>query len=395
MKLDKKQSKFRFFILLLVGLGLFITAGSVAAGMHMRDRENRHTLEEGATLDGPGFFSGDLIQIDGTVDGTTFAAGEEIRVNGDINGSLFAAGQRIIITGVVNGNIYGAGEVIELSGQSEGEVFLAGETVTIDEGAEIGRDAFAAGLYVNVNGPVPRHLYTAGERVTVNSLIGGNAAVTAERVILTDSAEVDGDLDYDSPNEADTSLGATVAGQTNWTQTEGWNRRTLSQQTRWILTFFWVLWSILSTLVVWFVIRLISKEFWVNTVWPIADQPLKTVKTGLLGLIATPFVAGLLLLTVIGIPMGLILFTLYGLALYFATIIVALFIGALLFRLAGRTEGNNEFLVLLIGVLILEILKIIPVVNLIVWLVVAVIGLGALIISRRENNKPADIFADY
>lgn len=395
-KTSKKLVGLRIFTVLLIVLGLLTLAGSASAGMHRYNRENRHTLEAGATLDGPGFFTGNLIQIDGTVDGVTFAAGEEIRVNGDINGALFAAGQRIVISGEVNGNIYGAGEVIEMNGQSEGEVFLAGETVSIDEEAEIGRDAFTAAMNVRIHGSIPRHLFSAGETVILNGAIGGNAQVTTEQLSLNDSATIEGDLVYDSPNEAEVASGAEVAGQTDWTQTESWNmRRPISRQARWFLSFIWVLWSILSTLVVWFVIKLISKDFWVDTVWPIADESLKTIGTGLLGLILTPFLAGILMVTVIGIPMGIILFMLYGIALYMAKIILALFIGGSLFRLMGRTEGNNEFLIVLIGIVILDILMIIPILNFITGLIVAVLGLGALILSRRDGYKRTDRFAEY
>ncbi|MCC5896242.1 MAG: polymer-forming cytoskeletal protein [Alkalibacterium sp.] len=392
----KKLKSLRIVTVMLVLLGMLVLAGSVSAGMHMRDRENRHTLEEGSALDGPGFFTGDVIRIDGSVDGVAFAAGEDIRVNGDINGSLFVAGQRIVISGEVNGNIFGAGETIEMNGQSEGEVFLAGETVSIAESAQIGRDAFTAAMRVIIDGAVPRHLFSAGETVRVNGSVGGNANLASESVILDDSTVIEGDLIYDSPNEAQIAPGANVAGQTDWRQTEPWNMgRTLSQQTRWLLIFFWVLFSVLSALVVWFIIKLISKDFWIDTVWPIADRPLKTVGTGLVSLIITPFIAGILMVTIVGIPMGIILFMLYAIALYVAKIIVGLFVGASLFRLFGRTEGNNEFLLVLIGVVILDLLMIIPILNLVTWLVIAVFGLGALFLSRREGHRHVERFEDY
>ncbi|TVP90687.1 bactofilin family protein [Alkalibacterium sp.] len=389
----KNEGRHRFILLfsaLLVLIGLITFAGVVSANTHFGHRGSMQRLDEGEIIDGPAVFTGTNISIDGAIEGTAFAIGEDIRVNGDINGSLFALGQRLFIAGEVTGNIYGAAEIVVMNGQNESEVFLAGESVVIEEQAEIGRDLFAAGINIRVEGEVPRHLYAAGESVLLTHSIGGDVFAAIEQLTLTDDAVIEGNLSYDSPNEAQIPTGATVAGQADWTETDSWNvrrtmHRTMSTQTRWLLRFLWVVGNILSALLVWLIFKLISRDFWVDTIWPIADQPLKTLGTGLLLLLLTPLVAGLLMITLIGIPIGGILLLLYGISLYLSKIILALFIGASLFRLFNRTEGNNEFLLVLSGLIILEILLVISVLNAITALVIAVTGLGALLLSRRNG----------
>ncbi|GAB2485785.1 hypothetical protein GCM10008929_08210 [Alkalibacterium psychrotolerans] len=379
------------FTVLIALLGLLIFTGVVSANAHFGNRGSMQTLEEESTVEGPAVFTGNTIVIDGTVEGTAFAIGEEIRVNGDINGSFFALGQRLFVAGEVTGNVYGAAEIVIMNGQNDSDVFLAGESLAIEGEAGVGRDLFAAGMRVRIEGAVPRHTFAAGESVLLANSIGGDAQVAAEQLILSEDAVVEGDLSYDSPNEAQIPEGATVAGETDWTETDSWNvrrnmHRTMSTQTRWLLRVIWIIGNILSALLVWLIFKLVSANFWVDTIWPIADKPLKTAGTGLLLLVFTPFAAGLLMITLIGIPIGGIILLLYGIALYLSKIILALFIGASLFRLGKRTEENSEFLPVLTGLVIIEILLVINIVNAITAVVIAVTGLGALLLSRRNGT---------
>lgn len=390
-----EKSYKQLFAVLIAFFGVFIFTEIAAEGAHFGNRGSIQTLEEDAVVEGPAVFTGSDILIDGTVEGTAFVIGEEVRVNGDINGSLFVLGQRIFISGEVSGNIYGAAETVIMNGQNDSEVFLAGESLVVEESAEVGRDLFAAGMRVRVEGAVPRHLFAAGETLLLANSIGGDAQVAAEQLILNNNAEIAGDLSYDSPNEAQISEEATVAGQTDWTETDSWNMRrnmhgVMSTQTRWVLRVLWVIGNILSALLVWLIVKLFSKDFWVNTIWPIADMPLKTIGVGLLALLVTPLAAGLLMITLIGIPVGGIMLLLYGIALYLSKIILALFIGASLFRLFNRMDDNREFLLVFIGLLILEILLVIPMINVVTAIVIAVTGLGSLLLSRRDTNRQVD-----
>lgn len=381
----KNSKVLRWAVLLFFLIGLVTITSSVQASMRMGRDHDRQSLEQGSTIEGPGFFSGDFVQIDGDVNGTTFAAGDQIEVNGDINGSLFVAGDLVQVNGNVTGNIYGAGRRIVMRGQNDGDVFFAGETVTIEQDAQIGRDAFLAGMTVLIDGEIPRHLLSAGEMITLNGTVGGDATLNTEELTLSDSAAIEGDLTYESPQEANMSPGATVAGQTDYSQRTRMDRQwDITRRDRWVLRALLALWSFLSALVVWLVIKLISPHFWVNNARTISNELLKVGGFGLLALIGTPFLVILLMITVIGIPMGIILALLYGIALYISRIIVGLYIAASLFKLFGKPDFSNEFVLVLVGVFLLELLMLIPYVGWIFGMIVAIFGLGALILSDRQ-----------
>ena len=394
-----KMTRFSGITILTLFIMLFIAlAGTVSARPYMYNRQAMHSLDQDSSIDGPGFFSGDIVQIDGDVNGTTFAAGDQIQINGDINGSLFVAGETVQINGTVYGNIYGVAQRIQMNGQNNGDVFLAGQTTTIDSGAQVGRDLFLAGLNVRLNGDVPRHFYGAGQYVDVNATIAGNAIIDAEEVTLSDSAVIQGDLEYRSPEEADLSPNATVAGQTDYTQRDTWDMRgtmqwNLTGQQRWTARVLFALWSFLSALVVWLGIRLLKPHFWLKNTLPLSTQPLKSMGFGLLALIATPFVIILLMVTIIGIPMGIILALLYGIALYISKIIVGLFIGTLLLKNVEIENFGKEFLLVLLGLFILELLMLIPYLGWIIGFIIAIAGLGPCCspVVSQKNRRPRNI----
>lgn len=382
--------------LLTAVIGLAVFARHVSARTHMADRFSRQTLEQEEIIEGPGWFTGDVIQIDGEVQGTTFAAGEQIIINGRIDGALFAAGQRVLINGEVTGNIYGAGELVRFEGDAEREVFLAGETVVIEEGAVVGRDGYAAGMNVIMNGDVARHLMGAGETVIINGSVSGDADLRVESLTLNNTSEIGGDLTYESPTEASIASDAVISGETDWTESEVWQRGPrLTPQSRLLLRGIFLIWSLLSALVVWLIIRLVSPLFWEERIRPVESQALKTVGAGGLVLFGIPVLSLLLMITVIGIPMGVILLIVYGLTLYLARIVTAVLIGNMIIRRVGQLTFWTELLQVLIGLLIIEILSLIPVVNILVGLVVVVIGLGAISLSIRRSKRQPDQYPEY
>ena len=93
-----------FWSINLLFLAILLGFSGVASATTM-NAENLDTLAAGETIEGPGFFAGNVVKVDGNVEGTTFVSGQDVRINGNINGDLFVAAQSITINGTVIGNI--------------------------------------------------------------------------------------------------------------------------------------------------------------------------------------------------------------------------------------------------------------------------------------------------
>lgn len=364
----------------------------VFASSNMDFDEARDTLPQGETVEGPGFFAGDHVRVDGTVNGTAFVAGSNVEVNGTINGDLFVAGQNLIITGEVTGNIYSAGMNIRMEGEVGQDAFLAGQTLTVVEEATLARDLFMAGNSLLMEGDVQRHMYGAGESIALAGTIGGDATFGVNDLTLEETAVINGDLTYESEREADIAAGATVAGETDFRRVERQrdNRMPMSWEQNLTARIFGFLWSVLSALLVWFLVKMWRPVWWERTARPLLERPLPAIGIGLLALLLTPLLFILLMITVIGIPLGFILLAVFSILLYLAKIIVAV---ALAMWVDGRTRWTERqrggWLVLLMLV-VLGLLGMIPVINFFVGFLVVIAGLGAFILShyRSEPRRP-------
>ena len=120
---------------------------------------------------------------------------------------------------------------------------------------------------------------------------------------------------------------------------------------------------------------------------------------GIVFLIVVPIVSVLVMITVIGIPLGLIALLLYGIALFSAQVFVGMTLGRLI--LSFFSDGNRrmiQFLGLLLGLLILFGVSFIPYFGPWAPLVVIILGLGGLMLAigrlrhdqARGSAQPAE-----
>jgi len=337
-------------------------------------------LQEGQTAKGPGFYAGKIVRLDGGVDGTAFAAGQEVTINGDIKGDLFAAGQEVTINGNVNGNLYAAGQNIRIKGQVTGDAFVAGEKAEAAKEAVFSRDMIVFAANVIQSGRVERQLFADSHYAVINGSIGDNARLAADNLEVQDTAEIKGKLVYLSPNQAAVSEKAKIGGGAEWKKVvprgkEQRQEHTLAGELLGLII------GIAGALLVWFIVTAWKPDFWAALAKPISDEPVKTMGIGALALILAPVLAVILMATVIGLPVGLLLFLVYGFALYLAKIIVAVFVGSLL---AGRFNWpvlHKGVWLVLLGLAIIAVLTRIPFAGFLFTLVTVFWGLGAITLA--------------
>jgi hypothetical protein len=104
---------------------------------------------------------------------------------------------------------------------------------------------------------------------------------------------------------------------------------------------------------------------------------------GMLALVATPIIAVLACITVIGIPVGAIALMAWCAGVYLAKVVVAQLIGSRL--LDAVAEREEHFAVsLLVGLLILTFVSNLPFVGGLIGFVVTVVGLGLLVLFVHD-----------
>ncbi|MEQ8156650.1 MAG: polymer-forming cytoskeletal protein [Clostridiaceae bacterium] len=371
----------RILLMMIMFLFMIVLSGSLTSAK-AATIEPTDVLNSGQIVDGPGFFAGEQVRVDGTVNGTTFAFGQEVRIDGIINGDLIVAAQRVTINGKVNGNIYSAGQDLSIGTKSAGDVFFAGERVDIGKETVIGRDLFAAGSAVSLNGNVQREFFGAGSDIAISGSVGRDVNLDVDNFTLKEGAVINGDLSYEGPNEASIANGSKINGKTDWQyKTTDTNKEivTPGNFTKDLLM------TVASALLIWFLVIIWRPHFWSHNARMISERPFKTLGVGLLALIVTPILVIISWITVVGLPLGMILGAVYGIVLYLSKIIVAVFAGLLLAKRFSWAEKYKGILPVLLALIILELLLKVSVLGVIIWFAITFAGLGSFVLA---NYKP-------
>ncbi len=140
-------------------------------------------------------FSGDEQNISGEYDSTVFLAGENPNSAADVKGILFEAGNTVTSAGFSE-YAFVAGNTVSFAGENSGDAFVGGNAVSFS--GSCGRDLAIAGNSVDIRGSVGRDLLAGGRSVSISGHVGGDVTLAAEEIRISDNAEIEGILRYNS-----------------------------------------------------------------------------------------------------------------------------------------------------------------------------------------------------
>ena len=324
------------------------------------------------------YLFGTTITVNGIVNGDLFAAGNLLTVNGVVNGNVFLLGQEVIVNGTVSRGARITANSVTLSGSIGEDLLLLGNSTGIHGGATIGRDLIATVSSLTLDGTVQRRFAGNAQTVTLNGSVGSNVDVGVDDLTITEDASIGGDLTYRSDKMAEIAGGADIGGDVNHEMAAEAEIETGFS----IGSFVPSIIGLIMTAVYGTALLLIFPRLTVTASNQLLEKPLMSIGMGIVFLIVVPIVSVLVMITVIGIPLGLIALLLYGIALFSAQVFVGMTLGRLI--LSFFSDGNRrmiQFLGLLLGLLILFGISFIPYFGPWAPLVVIVLGLGGLMLA--------------
>ncbi|MFC1904917.1 hypothetical protein ACFLXT_04060 [Chloroflexota bacterium] len=340
--------------------------------------EDTVIVASGDVIDDDLYVAGKRIVINGTINGDVFAGGDTINVNGKINGSIIAVGSTININGKVTHAVRVAGSNVLISGNVGGDLLVAGGQVDIANTATIGRDLVFGTGNIQINAPIGDDVKGGGGEVAINNEVGGNVELGVDKLVIDSTANIGGDLIYVSENEANIQSGAKIGGTTTHKVPE------VKEPVAPTLGIWGKVIAFLMTLLAGTVIILIAPQRATAIATSIRRKPWFSLGWGAIILFATPIAVIVTFITVIGVPVGLIGLTLYGIAIYLSQIAVGLFIGYWIIGYFSKVESRGILIgALALGFAILTLLKLIPYVGFPLWLATALFGIGAMTLSQK------------
>lgn len=312
----------------LAGCSAALTA---ALTLHSVDAEEIAVPANRAVMIDEDYFSiGANPELDKRVDGDAFLAGGRVAMRGPVKGDVVLAGGDAIVTDTVAQDLYAAGGSVALSGQVVGNARLAGAHVTISPRGGVGGKATVAAGSFRLAGRVGRYLLVYADSVRIEGEVGGDLRVVANSIVIGPEARINGRLIYRSGSPARIEPTATIVGGVT---REGDGRSESGPQHPFpAAELVSLLLLAASLLVVGGILIVVFPNFSALAAQTVRSNPWKSLSLGFALLLCLPAAGLLFMVSVIGIPLGLLLLLLYPIMLLLG------YLNGLLF-LADRFAG--------------------------------------------------------
>lgn len=387
---------------------------------------------------------GDAVTIsqEEVIDDDLYVFAQQVTVNGTIKGDLIVFGRQININGSVDGDLIAAAQQVLVNGKVSDDARIAGQVLTLQDGADIGDDLIAASYSLectkasHIGGEVKYtgyHSVFAGrvdkkvELASANCELSGSFGDDIEAVVeggnygavgffgaefptvpkgltVTESADIAGNLNYQSTREAIINPESTIAGEVEYSQIDSVVDQppTIADRAISFAKQFFAL------LLVGLLVVYICPKWTGQVVNNVGRRPLASLGWGVLTLIAVIAGAILLLVATIAIAVLLGFVSLDNLipawlwlgALSTAVVIVGFWIfSAWVAKVIVSVWAGNRiingpdwisrqrFLALALGVLIFGALSWIPAAGAVISLVVMLMGIGSTAIWMFTKSE--------
>lgn len=353
-----------------------------------------------------------IIPPDRKVEGDLYLVGWRVDVRGTVNGDLFVLGGVVHIEGAVHGNVYLSGAQVQIDGPVTGDVniiSLNGEStgacracriMALDADEEgsarsdvlelavlassignVAGDTVVGAEQVSVAGKHAGRLLVAGKKVTVSGLIEGLSDVKAGDLVFAPSAKLAGGLYYMSPDKykgKPERLDGGVEHEYPPPQFIG------EIHFPWLYT---LLHRFLSA--VWLtVVGLFAVTTWLkrpsrSIIDAMLDYPWECFGIGLILCAAIPGIGIVLIVSVLGLPLGFIMLGLFAIGVYITRLFASLYLGERVLQILEH-HRPPYWQSLPIGVLIFTVLTSIPLVGIAASLVTIPLAFGAKFVAGRK-----------
>jgi cytoskeletal protein CcmA (bactofilin family) len=379
---------------LLMGcVALLLAFGTAAMADDKTERDERpdkspieRSVERDVGLDH--FAAGRTFTVAEPVAGDLIAAGGKVEVTAEVGGDAVLAGGDVRMDGRVAESLFLLGGQLLVNGQVGRNARVGGGKIEFGAPSEVAGNLSVGGGEVVLKGRVNGYLQAAGGKVLIDGVVDGDVQAHAGELTLGPNARIAGTLHYASREDIRRDPAAQVQGPVERIKIEGgWPvpedmERHMGRSGGWIWTTGLLL---LAGLVVWAMPRFFGK---VATTWQ-ARFPMSLL-LGFVLLVCIPVVALLFLITVIGVPLGLMIMALYPVLLLLGYVCSGIGIGqwgvARLSPAFGRgTLGQVAGA--LAGVLAIGLLARVPWLGGVVMLVALLAGVGAFAMQAWKSSR--------
>lgn len=359
---------------LLLGL---LGAGSVRADERLWLSTNQYALAAGQVVSNQFVLVAEQVRASGLfADDLFVVARGQAEFEGEHQGDTWVLGGHTILGGHQRDHVRLAGQSILVRGELDRSLFALGSAVILSTGSVVRGQVVAAGENVTLEGAVGGPVHVAAQSVTLAGSVDGDVRILAQDIVVMPGARVLGHLVYTSPKEVFLDHRDQVGGELKRIQPAGAEEDRAAMFTA--ETVLLQLLQMLAALLTGLLVAGLFPRSIGRAARLIRFNPMRCMMAGCASLFVIPLVAMAGLLTIIGIPLGLLVAGFAGALLYLGKLVVALVIGSLLLQRRGPQSLGVVMGAMAIGLVVLYSAFALPVIGGSLALLVALVGSGSL-----------------
>ncbi len=348
---------------------------------------DRYLVPAGERVEEDQYVTSTSAIVEGVVDGNLTVFTGSLEVSGTVTGSVnvFTAGSVTVTeTGRIDGSLNGAAGSVTVRGRVGSDVFVAAGSTVVEEPGSVGRDAIAFGGTFRIEGSVDRDVRGRAYRITVDGSVGGDVDIAAQSLGVSSSATIGGDVLYRSPTEASIDPGATIGGTVTRLPTQSNFIYSLVLSIANVVSFLGFL--VAGIAAIW-ILRGTSSR----AVGSILTKPFRTLLAGIVVVIVFPLLIGLLAVTLVGLPLALVAIAIGVILFVIGAVPAVTALGNLVLLRRGGLFGA-----FLIGAVIWRLSFFIPWIGGFLFLLGLIWGIGGwalgAVAARRSDPSPVALF---
>lgn len=337
------------------------------------------------------YMAGAEVRIDRPVQGDVVAAAGRIHIDQPISGDAVLGAGSIDVQSAVGEDLRGAGGIITVSSRVGHEVLLAAARIILTSTAEIHGETWLAAANVALGGRYISGVRVYGREISVTGETFGPVELSGERIEIGEQARIHGDLVYASSEAIKIHPLAVVDGKV----TRRPKRLEAADPEATLPGLKPLRPLVIAALLAFAMLALaVFPRLTASSTRTLAAAPVRSLGMGIALFFSVPPVAVLLIITIIGIPIGVALIAMQALALVFGYVVTALLVAQGMARTVGchTLAGWRQYAFMAGAIVVLALVTSIPYLGAVVLLLAACGGLGALVLqrfSRRSARSPA------
>jgi hypothetical protein len=367
----------------ILGAVALLAGFPAPAGATEIHKTESYTLEKDQVIHDDLIVKSPRIEIDGTVDGDLIVVGRDVTVHGHVTGDIISCVQDLRIDGTVDDNIRGFAGTLTLDGSVGKNISIASQELDIGSDGKIGGSLTTIAGDLLLDGKLARSFIGFGKHTEIEGSIGGEAKLYGDHLSIGSTAVLSGPVDFTGAEPPEVADGAHLVSPVHFEQQKK-ERREVSP-----LTFVHAILRYGAALLAGLLLMTILPGFF--------DAGLRATRrwSAAMGIGALTTIIWLflivmsILLLLAGVGAGFAAVTLFFPLAYLAQIFVGSWLGETIMPTTVPGTGA-QFGRLALGLLIIDVVRLVPFLGALVSAVVVMWGIGAILLAvHNQSRRPA------